>query len=164
VGHTLCRWNSIRRGGGRGGLCHLRHPRRAHICCNVSRGVDLKRLTFPGVGLVFPRADRPIAVDYPGYPIITLHPIEGLKYVKEAVAHWAIRPSSRLTCFGSAGRRERLRQLCRRTWITVPLPWRSEVNHGVEKRTAAHPRRHFKRKTAGSGVPQFCTEVARHGR
>jgi hypothetical protein len=25
-----------------------------------------------GVGLVFPRADRPIAVDYPGYPVITL--------------------------------------------------------------------------------------------
>jgi hypothetical protein len=38
-----------------------------------------------GVGLVFPRADLPIAVDYPGYPVITLHPIEGLEFVEGAV-------------------------------------------------------------------------------
>jgi hypothetical protein len=37
------------------------------------------------VGLVFPRGDRPIAVEYPGYPVITLHPIEGLEFVREAV-------------------------------------------------------------------------------
>ena len=32
-----------------------------------------------GVGLVFPRADRPIAVEYPEDAVITLHPIEGLE-------------------------------------------------------------------------------------
>jgi hypothetical protein len=37
------------------------------------------------VGLVFPLAARPIAVDYPGYPVIALHPIEGLEFVEEAV-------------------------------------------------------------------------------
>jgi hypothetical protein len=31
-----------------------------------------------GVGLVFPRGDWPIAVEYPGYPVITLRPIVGL--------------------------------------------------------------------------------------
>src|SRR5258708_7840278 len=30
-----------------------------------------------GVGLVFPRADRPIAVEWAGHAVITLHPIEG---------------------------------------------------------------------------------------
>jgi hypothetical protein len=39
-----------------------------------------------GVGLVFPRADRSIAVEYPGYPVITLRPIVGLEFVLEAVA------------------------------------------------------------------------------
>jgi hypothetical protein len=37
-------------------------------------------------GLVFPRADRPIAVDYPGYPVITLHPIKGLEFVVASTA------------------------------------------------------------------------------
>jgi hypothetical protein len=31
------------------------------------------------VGLVFPRADRSIAVEWVGYQVITLHPIEGLE-------------------------------------------------------------------------------------
>jgi hypothetical protein len=44
-----------------------------------------------GMGLVFPRADRPIAVEFPGYPVVTLRPIEGLEFVKEAVA--AVRSS-----------------------------------------------------------------------
>jgi hypothetical protein len=38
-----------------------------------------------GVGLVFPRADRPIAVEFPGYPVVRLRPIEGLEFVEEAV-------------------------------------------------------------------------------
>jgi hypothetical protein len=39
-----------------------------------------------GVGLMFPRADRPIAVKYLGHPVITLQPIEGLEFVEEAIA------------------------------------------------------------------------------
>jgi hypothetical protein len=38
-----------------------------------------------GVGLVFPRADRPIAVEFPGYPVVRLRRIEGLEFVEEAV-------------------------------------------------------------------------------
>ena len=38
-----------------------------------------------GVGLVFPRADRPIAVEFPGYPVVRLRPIAGLEYVEETV-------------------------------------------------------------------------------
>jgi hypothetical protein len=38
-----------------------------------------------GVGLVFPRADRPIAVEFPGYPVVRLRPIDGLEFVEEAV-------------------------------------------------------------------------------
>jgi hypothetical protein len=37
------------------------------------------------VGLVFPRADRPIAVEWAGYPVVRLRPIEGLEFVEEAV-------------------------------------------------------------------------------
>jgi hypothetical protein len=36
--------------------------------------------------LVFPRGERPIAVRYSGYPVVTLRPIEGLEFVKKAVA------------------------------------------------------------------------------
>jgi hypothetical protein len=35
---------------------------------------------------VFPFAARPIAVEYPEDAVITLHPIEGLEFVLEAVA------------------------------------------------------------------------------
>src|ERR1700730_11783019 len=38
-----------------------------------------------GVGLVFPRADRPIAVECSGSPVITLHPVGWLEFVEEAV-------------------------------------------------------------------------------
>jgi hypothetical protein len=38
-----------------------------------------------GVGLVFPRADRPIAVEFPGYPVVRLRPIAGLEFVEETV-------------------------------------------------------------------------------
>jgi hypothetical protein len=44
-----------------------------------------------GVGLVFPRADRPIAVEFPGYPVVRLRQIDGLEFVEEAVA--ALGPS-----------------------------------------------------------------------
>jgi hypothetical protein len=39
-----------------------------------------------GVGLVFPRADRSIAVEFPGYPVVRLRPIEGIEFVEETVA------------------------------------------------------------------------------
>jgi hypothetical protein len=39
-----------------------------------------------GVGLMFPRADWPVAVEYPGYPVMRLRRIEGIEFVKEAVA------------------------------------------------------------------------------
>jgi hypothetical protein len=38
-----------------------------------------------GVGLVFPRGDRPIAVEFPGYPVVRLRLIEGLEFVEETV-------------------------------------------------------------------------------
>jgi hypothetical protein len=38
-----------------------------------------------GVGLVFPRADRPIAVEGVGMGLIVLRPIEGLEFVEETV-------------------------------------------------------------------------------
>jgi hypothetical protein len=37
------------------------------------------------VGLVFPRADRSIAVEWVGHAVITLHPIEGIQFVEETV-------------------------------------------------------------------------------
>jgi hypothetical protein len=39
-----------------------------------------------GVGLVFPRGDRPIAVEWAGHAVSTLRPIEGLEFVEETVA------------------------------------------------------------------------------
>jgi hypothetical protein len=38
------------------------------------------------VGLLFPRADRAIAVEYPGYPVIRLRRIAGIEFVLEAIA------------------------------------------------------------------------------
>jgi hypothetical protein len=38
-----------------------------------------------GVGLVFPRADLPIAVKWAGNAVSTLRPIKGLEYVEETV-------------------------------------------------------------------------------
>jgi hypothetical protein len=38
-----------------------------------------------GMGLMFPRADWPVAVEYPGYPVMRLRRIEGIEFVKEAV-------------------------------------------------------------------------------
>ena len=38
-----------------------------------------------GVGLVFPRVDHPIAVEFPGYPVVRLRHIAGIRYVEEAV-------------------------------------------------------------------------------
>jgi len=53
-----------------------------------------------GVGLVFPLAAKPIAVEYPGYPVITLRPIVGLEFVEDAVT--ALGSSTELpTCFGT---------------------------------------------------------------
>jgi hypothetical protein len=43
-------------GGGQGGLCGFYRE-------------------IAGVGLVFPRADRPIAVEFPGYPVVRFRPI-----------------------------------------------------------------------------------------
>jgi hypothetical protein len=37
------------------------------------------------VGLLFPRADHPIAIEFPGYPVVRLRPIEGLEFVEETV-------------------------------------------------------------------------------
>src|ERR1700730_9860594 len=55
-----------RSGGGKGGLIRFYHE-------------------IAGVGLVFPRADRPIAVEWVGYQVIMLRPIEGLEFVEETV-------------------------------------------------------------------------------
>jgi hypothetical protein len=38
-----------------------------------------------GVGLVFPRADLPIAVKWAGHAVSTLRPIKGLEFVEETV-------------------------------------------------------------------------------
>ena len=45
-----------------------------------------------------PRGDRPIAVEYPGYPVITLRPIEGIEFVEEAVAAVGSSGESPPTC------------------------------------------------------------------
>jgi hypothetical protein len=34
---------------------------------------------------MFPRADWPVAVEYPGYPVIRLRRIEGIEFVEDAV-------------------------------------------------------------------------------
>jgi hypothetical protein len=52
----------------------------------VREGLTRFYREIAGVGLVFPRADRSIAVEYPEDAVITLHPIEGLEFVLEAVA------------------------------------------------------------------------------
>src|ERR1700738_2032822 len=38
-----------------------------------------------GWGLLSPRADHPIAIEFPGYPVVRLRPIEGLEFVEETV-------------------------------------------------------------------------------
>src|ERR1700736_2080131 len=69
--HGLPKWTSAwtfgRRRGSRGGLVRFYRE-------------------IAGVGLVFPRADHPIAVEFPGYPVVRLRSIEGLEFVEEAVA------------------------------------------------------------------------------
>src|ERR1700730_14071523 len=45
-----------------------------------------------GVGLVFPRADRPIAVEFPRYPVVRLRRIEGIEFVEEAVTTMFVTP------------------------------------------------------------------------
>ena len=52
----------------------------------VTAGLTRFYHEIAGVGLVFPLAARPIAVEYAGYPVITLHPIERLEFVEETVA------------------------------------------------------------------------------
>jgi hypothetical protein len=51
----------------------------------VKGGVIQFYREIAGVGLVFPRADRSIAVEYPGYPVIRLRRIAGIEFVEEAV-------------------------------------------------------------------------------
>src|ERR1700732_3832722 len=51
----------------------------------VKRGLIRFYREIAGVGLVFPRADHPIAVEFPGYPVVRLRPIEGREFVEEAV-------------------------------------------------------------------------------
>jgi hypothetical protein len=54
-------------------------------------------------------------------------------------------------------RRDHLRALAQRVEVNA-----KELRiMGVEKRTAAHARRRFKRKNGGFWRAQFCTEVAR---
>ena len=57
-------------------------------------------------------------------------------------------------------RRDHLRALAQR----VEVDRERTSHHGVEKRTAAHARRRFKRKNGGFWRAQFCTEVARSER
>jgi hypothetical protein len=62
-----------------------------HLDTWTAEGVEGGLIRFyqeiAGVGLVFPLAakPKPIAVDYPDYPVITLHPVEGLEFVEDAV-------------------------------------------------------------------------------
>jgi hypothetical protein len=51
----------------------------------VKAGLSRFYRELAGVGLVFPRADRPTAVEYGGYPVMRLRWIEGLEYVEETV-------------------------------------------------------------------------------
>jgi hypothetical protein len=37
------------------------------------------------VGLLFPRADWPVAVEFPGFPVIRVRRIVGLEFVEQAV-------------------------------------------------------------------------------
>ena len=53
-------------------------------------------------------------------------------------------------------RRDYLRALAQR----VEVDAEETSHHGIEKRTAAHARRRFKRKNGGFWRAQFCTEVA----
>src|ERR1700736_6317620 len=39
-----------------------------------------------GVGLLFPRADWPVAVEFPGFPVVRVRRVEGLEFGEEAVA------------------------------------------------------------------------------
>ena len=52
----------------------------------VKGGLNRFYRELAGVGLVFPRADWPVAVEYPGYPVVRLRRIEGIEFVLEAVA------------------------------------------------------------------------------
>ena len=56
----------------------------------LERDRDLKRrwyrLLQRAVPSGVPAGDRPIAVRYSGYPVVTLRPIEGLEFVKETFA------------------------------------------------------------------------------
>jgi hypothetical protein len=75
-------WNSPNRG-----VSCRNGPAAGHLDGGGVRGGLIRFYReIAGIGLVFPRADRPIAVEYPGYPVITLRPIGGLEFVLEAVA------------------------------------------------------------------------------
>jgi hypothetical protein len=62
--------------------CHC--PGRAHPC-GVKGGLIGFYREIAGVGLMFPRADWPVAVEYPGYPVVRPRRIEGLEFVEETV-------------------------------------------------------------------------------
>src|ERR1700730_8241534 len=127
----------------------------------------MRCLENAGVGLVFPRSDRPIAVEFPGYPVVRLRPIEGLEFVEEAVI--ALGSSTELAthlfreCWapriqGRDGGRPggalavgRLHQSCR-TFLTA--------DDRVEK-VAAFVAQHFKEKVLPLGYKAFRVGVNR---
>jgi hypothetical protein len=53
-----------------------------------------------GVGLVFPRADRPIAVEFPGYPVVRLRPTSrrGGPHVYPTPCAWWEQAATLLIC------------------------------------------------------------------
>jgi hypothetical protein len=74
----------------------------------VKRGLIRFYQQIAGVGLLFPRADWPVAVEFPGFPVVRVRRVEGLEFVEETVAALGsiARRSVVLssTCSGSAGR------------------------------------------------------------
>jgi hypothetical protein len=66
------------------------------ILCGFYHGIS-------GVGLVFPLAARPIAVEYPGYPVITLRPTlcQFDRDCALASSRVAARPLVVMSCLGS---------------------------------------------------------------
>jgi hypothetical protein len=82
---------------------------------------------------------------------------QGLTITTQSIKAFARTARKRMRFEGAGYRRDYLRALARSRRA------RSSY-HGLEKRTAAHARRRFKRKNGGFWRAQFRTEVARHGR
>jgi hypothetical protein len=81
---------------------------------------------------------------------------QGPTITPQSIKAFARTARKRMRTESGGYRRDYLRALAQR----VEVDAQETSHHGLEKRTAAHARRRFKRKNGGFWRAQFCTEVA----